>query len=726
MQSTFKLVLCASVASAGLFAASTAFAAPDPAPSQIEEIVVTAQKRSESVQKVAAAISAISGPELARRGIATVTDLQFAVPSFHSGTKGGSTDINVRGVGTGAGGTSGVAVNIDGVYQATTSTIDLAQIDLQRVEVLRGPQGTLYGRNATGGAVNFITTAPKGEFEGSLLAGYASYDEYHVQGMLNQPLGDKVRSRLVVDYRDRQDGFVKNITPGGEDLDKGKGISARLRVAADLTSNLTFDLGVAGSHNTGPFEYITNYNTPGPDAVAANPFLAGANFVSRPWRTVANDPVSSTRDYQSASGTFTWQLPIGELKSITAFQNYDYRYASDGDGTDLSISPYTGTKHDQTVTQEVNLGGRGDRLDWVVGAFYLSETDKNRLTFSFPLGLSGLPAGAYLDAKQPTYDSKSYAVFGDATVHLTEALKLLVGARYSEDHQTAVYGSTLGLLLFGTQIPLAEVCPTRTDKLKFTSFTPRAGLQYDLNPSISSYFTYSRGYKAGGLNIYACGDDFNPEKLTSYEGGFKSRWLENTVTLNISAFHYDYSNFQVNQIVGLTYTITNAAAATVEGLEVEGAWTPDNHWTLNASASHINAVYSDFFNADSLDPAAGLQNLKGNRLNNAPQNSANLGIQYRSEPLSFGFLTARVDGSYRSRVYFREFNQPLDSQSPYGLINANLTWDSLDQKYTVRLFATNLTKEAYAQSQGSSGSIGTRNITWGAPRQVGAELKARF
>ncbi len=696
---------------------------------QLAEIVVTAQKRSQSVQAVPAAIDAISGANLDQRGITDVNDLQFAVPSFHSGTLMGSTGITIRGVGAtnvGTGGTSGVAVNVDGVYQAQTSTADLAQMDLQRVEVLRGPQGTLYGHNATGGAVNFLSNAPTNQFEGSLLAGYATYDEYHLQGMINEPLSDSVRTRLVVDYRDREDGFVKSIEPGGEDLDKGKTLSGRFRLSADLTSNLDFDLGVSALHSTGPWQYLSNYSGPTAAALQLNPVLANAKFIYTPWRTDDNDPVDGSRNYQSVSGTFTWNLPFAQLKSISAFQNYDYTYQNDADGTNLSILPYSGKTTDKTLTQEFDLVGTWDRLDWVGGLFYLHENNVNIQQWYGPLGINGLPPGVYFDFAGLSYHTNSYAAFVDGTFRLTDALKLIGGARYSEDHQVATYGTPYGFVVDGQNVPAGFFCPYETDRLKSDAFTPRAGLQYDISSPMNVYFTYSQGYKAGGANVYSCENDYAPEKITSYEVGFKSRWLDNAVTFNVSAFHYDYTNFQVSQVVGLSLELTNAAGAKVDGVEFESAWTPDNHWSLNANFSYINAVYSNFFNSDGLSPQLGLQNLKGNLLDNSPRDSGAVGVAYRTDPSSFGRLTARVDTSYRSRTFFREFNEALDSQASYGLVNLNLIWDSPDRRYTARIYANNLTDRAYIEAMNDSPNLGTRYVTWGAPRQVGGEIKLVF
>jgi iron complex outermembrane receptor protein len=696
----------------------------------IETVVVTAEKRSETVQSIPAGISAISGDELKARGIDTVNALQFAVPSLHTGTLTGSTGLTIRGVGAttvGTSGTAGVAVNVDGVYQPQTSTVDLAQMDLERVEVLRGPQGTLYGRNATGGAVNFITKAPTDVLSLDLLAGYATYDEYHLQGILNAPLlDDRVRTRLVIDYDDRESGFVKNIVPGGEDLAKGKDLSGRFRLSTNLTDKLTFDLGVSAFHSTGPWQYLTNYGPPAPLALIINPFLSGATFVGTPRKTNDNDPVDGTRDYQSVSGTFTWELPFATLKSISAYQNYQYNYANDGDGTNLSVAPYTGKNWNRTFTQEFDLSGQTDRFDWVAGAFYLTEQDFNRLGYVFSLGLSGLPPSSYLDFEEPGYGTNSYAGFADATFHVTDALKLIGGVRYSEDYQTATYGNFFGLVVAGNKIPVAPFCPFETDKIKSSSFTPRVGIQYNITPSMMVYFTYSKGYKAGGANIYSCEDDYTPEKLTSYEVGYKSQWFDNTLTFNASAFHYDYSDFQVSQIVGLSLNVTNAAGAQVDGLELEGAWAADENWSLNANFSYINAYYTDFSNTDGLNPAAGLQDLNGNLLNDSPRVSVNAGIVYSSDPLAWGHITAMADASYRSRTYFREFNAIQDSQEPYGLLNLNINWDSPDGKYSGRIYANNLLNESYVQAMGDSTSIGTRYVTWGSPQQIGFEVRVHF
>jgi iron complex outermembrane receptor protein len=734
MNRSTRAVLCASAAAAGLFAGSKGWAQQSPSvpttagAAEVQEVVVTAQKREQSVQSVAASITALSGADLDRRGITTVQDLQFAVPSFRAAFQGEATDITIRGVGSTQNGlvsTPGVAVSVDGIYQPNSLTAAMAQLDLQRAEVLLGPQGTLYGRNAVGGSINFLTNAPTDKFEGSLLAGYASYDEYHLQAIVNVPLSDRVRTRLLVDYDDREDGFIKNINPGGSDLDKGSTLSTRFRLSADITSNLTFDLGVSEMHSSGSQMYVVNAGNPAPSAYLAIPFLVNAKYISTPWLTNEDYPARSTRDYESASGTFTWRLPFGTLKSITAYQDFLNPAQLDADGTNLSYINQVDKVRDRTFTQEFDLSGHWGRLDWVGGFFYLFDHNSNYVAYEFPQGQPpyGFPPGAIALYSQPLYDSSSYAAFTDGTFHITKALKLIAGVRYSRDDQTAVYGSTLSWTNGGPPITL---CPQETDRLKFTSVTPRAGLQYDLNPSMKVYFTYSEGYKAGGANVYACHDDYKPETITSYEGGFKSRLFNNSVTLDLSIFHYDYTNFQVMQILGLVDSLTNAKAAMVNGAEVEGAWTPNRHWTLNANFSYINAIYTDFYNTDNVEPQLGVQNVAGHLLDNSPRESGDVGIAYRTDLLSFGRLTARFDSSFSSRVYFTEFNGPFDSQAPYGVVNLNLIWDSLDQKYTIRFYVTNLTDKAYKQQSIGVPIVDTYSVVWNDPRQIGGEFKMRF
>lgn len=692
------------------------------------EIIVTAQKRQQSVQDVAAAITAISADTIEQRGVTSASNLQFIVPSTQIGNLLGQTAVTIRGVGLNEG-APGVAIHVDGVYQARPSMGDMLQIDIERVEVLRGPQGTLYGRNANGGVVNFITRAPTGQFEGYALASYGNYNEARLQGMINVPITDKVRARAVVDWNKRGDGFVKNIVPGGQDLDKAETISGRGRIDLMPTEDFKIELKGEFLNSDGPSQYFTLHNVPTPLALYLNPALASATYSFAPWRTSANDPVNTRRRYGALSAIATLNLGHVSLKSITGYSHLSDRSLADDDGIDISMFPVRRDYISRSFSQEFNVSYSSQLVDAVTGAFYLNDKLDHTLDYALKEGVAvtllpdnGLPPGSQLLFRVPSYKTEVKAVFADVTLHPSERLSLIAGVRYSEEtqHQTQQNNIT-----FGPSAPI-YTCPLRTNDAKFTSTTPRFGARYEVTDDASIYATYSKGFKAGGFNPYACDNPFNPEKLTSYEGGLKLRLLDRTLTLNISAFQYDYTDLQISQVIGLARFIKNAAAAKVKGVEVETAWRPDNHWTLDANLSALDAKYTHFSNIDGLAPDKGTQVLDGKRLNQSPQFSSNFGVSYRTTPGDLGAFTFRVDVSQRSRLYFREFNGPLDVQQPYGLLNAAVIWDSPGQRLRVRAYGNNLTNKAYIAQMSSSDSFGARFVSWGAPRQYGVEVKAAF
>ena len=691
------------------------------------DIVVTAQRRSESVQRLPMAITALNSEMLDQRGINSTASLQFAVPSLQVGTILGQTALTIRGVGLNQG-SPGVAIHIDGVYQSRPSMGDLLQIDIQRVEVLRGPQGTLYGRNANGGVVNFITNPPTDRFEGYVLGSYANYDEARLQGVINIPVTDKIRMRGVFDWNRRGEGFVRNVLPGGQDVARGESVAGRVRVALDLAPNLTFDLSTNFLSGSGPTQYFTLHNPPSAAAVTANPLLGTATYSLKPWETASNDPINTDRAFFMMGGTLTWDLGDVTLKSITGYTRLHDDSVADDDSTSATLFPVHREYLSHTFTQEFNATARVSMFDIVAGLYYLHDDLDHTLDYNFLNGISpglpgGLPPRSHLIFRIPSYTTKVQSAFADVTVHPTERLSLFAGLRFSDETQRQTQHNTAVLNAIGLTI---QTCALRTNEVNFQSTTPRFGARYEFSNDVSVFATYARGFKAGGFNLYGCNNPYNPERLTSFEGGIKTRLFDRTLTLNLSAFHYDYKDLQISQVVGLTRRITNAAAATVNGAEIEASWRPDDHWTFDANVALLDATYESFSNIDGLAPGLGLQVLNGNRLNQSPKVASNFGVGYRTTPADFGTLSFRADVSQRSRQYFREFNGPLDSQDGYALLNGSITWQSPDEKYQVRLFGTNLTNKPYISRMDSSDSLGARFISWGAPRQYGVELRARF
>lgn len=708
--------------------------------STVEELIVTAQKREESLQAVAGAISAIGAQAIAERGIRNVQDLQYQTPSFQAGTGFNTTVIFLRGVGQTVG-QPGVATHVDGVYQARSFQTALAQVDLSRVEILRGPQGTLYGRNATAGAVNFITNAPTSQFEGFGTVGYGDYETLHLQGMVNVPVNDRLRARLVFDYQDQGEGFIKNVIAGGPDLGAIENLYGRLRLQYDLNEDATIDFSLFGMKQEGVGDYLLLHNLPSAGSIARNPYLADVIVPFEPHRTSANRSSDREAKAHGASLTATWNLEHAQLKSITGFYRYSYKNSYDADGTQLDIFPSQNRLNSRTLTQEFNVSGDYHALDWLVGAYILDDKSQNFTQYGFPLGLAlaagsviGPLPGSSINIVAAPYKTTSYAVFADGTLNVSDRLRILGGVRYSEEEQDRVgWNGTgpIGVIPTGdVLLPLSGVCAVNGcfAQAKFHSFTPRLGVQYDLDDTADKnlYFIVSKGFKSGGINSAPADAPYAPEKLLAYEGGLKTRLFDGRVVFNATAFYYDYTDFQLNQIVGLVGTITNASAATVKGLEFETAWSIDRHWTLNANLSLLDAKYDEFENTDGLAPELGLQDLSGKRLNYSPKASGNIGLQYKTDVLDFGRLTARADVYLSSRIYFREFNLPLDSQEAYGRLNLNLIWDSPDGRYTARAWMTNVTDEAYLSTLGTSDNFGARYINWAPPRQFGLELTSRF
>ena len=691
----------------------------------MEEIIVTAQKRSDSVQEVPVSLSVVSSRDLDERGIRDPDDLMYLVPSMQVGRQNGYTMITIRGIGRNEG-TPGVAVHTDGVYQPRAEMADLAQLDLERVEVLRGPQGTVYGRNANGGVINFVTASPTEEFGGRIRAGYASYDESRLQGVINVPISDNMRTRLTVDWIDRNEGFVENVGTGPDLFDE-ESLNARLRIVGELSETFSYDLSLSIARQSGALVYHEVLDGPAPASLAAFPALATGNYVTEPHKTSINGPVDHDRDYDAFSATLTWDISDNvQLKSISSYADFEDNELKDDDAIDLDI--FTGKRlaATKTKTQELNLLWSNDAqtLEGVFGVFYMEEDHENSLVYdNIATGYRFLPPNSQLGFLSPELVTESLSAFFDFTWSVSERLRLIAGLRYLDD---STEHTQSGYVSFGPAFVI-PTCPLQTNDQDFTSTIPRAGVQYDIADNRTFYATYTEGFKSGGFNMFGCNGKFEPEEIDAYEAGLKSEFLDGSLVLNIAVFDYDYTNLQLRQIVGTNALITNAAGAEIQGLEIESRWQVTENFSLSAALAWLDAEYTDYQTADSLNPDLGVQDVTGNTLNSAPDFSLNLGLAYRSGPvIADGSITARLDASYRSDVYLREFNNPLDTQDSYTVLHAAVIWDSADERYQARLFADNLTDKEYIGFMAAADPQGSRIVNWGTPRQYGLEVTFNF
>ena len=707
--------------------AAIALLSPVSALAQIDEIIiVTAQKRAQSVQEVPASLSVVTADTLNQRGIRGVEDLMFATPSLTVGRQNGFSNITIRGVGRNEG-SPGVAIYMDGVYQPRAEMGDLAQLDLERVEVLRGPQGTIYGRNANGGVINFITAAPTEEFGGYIRAGLATYNEWRTQGVINVPLHEKIRTRLTVDWVDRNKGFVENVGTG-PDIQDEQTLNARLRVSGDITETFGYDMNFSMVRSSGAFSHVEVIDGPDPLSAMLLPALTTANFVTEAHKTSINGPVDSDRKYNAVSGTFTWDLhENAQLKSITAYSVFEDDELRDDDALDITTFHANRVAKTKTLTQELNLlwSTPGDELEGVLGFFYLRDNHENLLAYNdIATGFGMTPPNSSLSFVSPSLKTESISVFLDLTWNVFDRLRLIGGLRWLDDtaeHTQAAFGS------FGPPPPLVATCTPQTNEVNFEQTIFRGGLQFDLFENSTLYATYSEGFKSGGFNFFSCDGRFEPEEIEAWEVGVKNELLDGSLVLNLSAFDYSYTDLQLRQVVGLAAVITNAAGAKIRGLEAEAQWLATEGLAFNAALTLLDTEYRDFLNTDVFDFASGQQDLSGNRLNAAPEVALNIGASYESGPVfGGGSLSARVDASYRSDQYFREFNNEADRQKAYTILQASFGWNSPNDKYQLRIFGDNLTDKDYITYMAASQPNGARIVNWGTPRQIGAEMTVNF
>ncbi len=721
--------------------AQTASAAAEEADDR-NVILVTANKREQNIQDIAGAVAAVSGDSLEQRGITDPSDLQFLTPSLQVGKSQGNTAFTIRGVGFNTVGSPAVAVHVDGVFQPRPGMGDLAQIDVDRVEVLRGPQGTLYGRNANGGVVNFLSNRPTEAFGGQIKARYASFDEIYLEGIVNVPLGERAGARLVVAHNNQKDGFIKNVAGGPDLLDEGF-TAARLALDFKLSDDLKLELTGSYVERDGAIFTSIAQTNPRTVGVRGAPFgdlaafggnlyaALGAAWSALPNTTTANDPSSSDRKAVNLTGVIDWDIGDFKVRSITGYQDYSEDHQSDFDGTNRTIYQGRVIRDSETFTQELNVSGKLGPADIILGGFYLDEEYSQDLSITQPNGNGSFLPNARLSFITPYYTTKAVAAFTDVTLNLGDNFRVIGGLRYSRDKQDTFQDFRIlaNIRVAPTVVISPGIqCNAALPQLKFSSTTPRLGVQFDASSNTTLYGNYTEGFKVGGYNTDGtCNDAYEPEEITSYEGGIKNTLLEGKLTLNATAFFYKYTNLQLQQIIGTGVSIINAPKAEIKGLELEASWRSSKKFGAFASVSLLDAKYTQFVLPDGAQGPTPI-NVRGNRLNHAPKLSINLGFDVTPEIDVFGgSINLRADGSYRSQTFVREFNNPLfERNDPYFIANASLTWTNATEKFLVRGFVTNLFDEVYLTQSQWSAPIQSRSVSYNQPRQYGIEVQFKF
>tara|TARA_Y100001970_G_scaffold108715_1_gene135885 strand:+ start:936 stop:3092 length:2157 start_codon:yes stop_codon:yes gene_type:complete len=694
----------------------------------IEEIVVTSMKRSKLLSETPASVSTMESSEIDLKGVIGPEEIKFQVPSMSYTSIFGEPYITIRGV-SGFNNAPGVSVSIDGIYQSKSTSSILGEIDLERIEVIRGPQGTLYGRNSNGGVVNYITTAPSDQREGYFKFGYASFDQFKTEFVHSNKLTEGTSYRLSLSNNIQGDGYVKCLTVGCDDVNKSDRSSVRLKLRSKINDNLNSEIVIARTNLEGPnniFQFITDNRIPFAYLVDT-PQIVGVPISLNPnevYLTPDSESIhgnDSNREFEVLALTVNYQTKLGDIKSISSYQEYFNEFTMDRDATAVNLYDTFDTSSTKTITQEFNWSLDYENSNWILGAFLMDDETSRKTLFDLPLPIFGFPVPGKLEWDHIAIDTVSKAIFFDATFDLDEKTEVSIGMRRTKDEFTSTQLNRV-LLNLGKFLPVSTTCD-RTIEQNFESDTSRFVIKRALNERFNSYLSYSEGFKAGGIATYECSDPYEPEEVDAIEFGIKGFFNSGQTKMNASIFNYDYTNFQVIQVIGTQTVTKNAGLASVDGLEIEMSHNFSQALNMKFGYSYLDAVYDDFVNLNGLTPQLGLQQLKGNYLNHSPKNSLNLGLSYSKE-LTSGSLVIQVDSVFRSKTHFTEFNDY--AQPAYSVFNLNILWKNSTDDLSLKFYVRNLGNEEYLTGFLNSASNGGRFGNYAQPRVFGLELTSKL
>ncbi|KTE20327.1 MULTISPECIES: TonB-dependent receptor [unclassified Sphingopyxis] len=748
-----KFLLLATVAAlVPQAAAAEAADTADAADSRDTEIVVTAQKRAQSLQDVPIAITALDEKQLEMRGIRTIEDLQYSTPGLTmSANTLNNSRLILRGVGAEnpvIGGDPGVSLNMDGHYLQAGSFLTRDLFDIERIEVLRGPQGTLYGRNAVGGAVNIITKKPSGVFEGSVSLTLGNYDKRLFQAAVGGPISDRLRFRLALS-NEKRDGYITNIVTG-RDLNDSDYTSIRGALSFDLSERLQINVSGFYYHDDSTSATLSPqapytwspliYALYPAAATTVNPSIADGQVVA-----FNIDPTKEDVTYGFFADT-SWDLGFATLKSITGYSNNSLKNLD----FDLDLSPLNIAEQDitldfETLTQELQLASNGNGpLSWVGGLFYYRENSQYTLPVLFNyLGLI-IPNGQILTFGPNVFDSSSYAAYGQADYYVADKLQVVAGARYTYDKKRLeedTFAPGLGLFDPATGGPIHS----GPYKKHWDQFNYKLGVNWYPTSDLMLYGSYSTGYKAGGYQAGGSnGNDYDPETVDAAEIGLKSQWFDRRVTFNLSAFRYDYKNKQEYRRppVGVSF-LENAASAVSKGVEVEFNAEPVDRTRFEFALTYLSAKYKDFSSVDETNPlATGTPfactpvppatacpiNVAGNRLTRSPEWKLSGGLEQSFDLGSVGTLTARFNTSWVGKQFTRPFNDQPYVIGSYWRSGARIVWTDRSKRFSVTGYVDNLENNDVAADKETNPSFALflPRGTYLPPRTWGVRFGATF
>jgi iron complex outermembrane receptor protein len=754
------------VSALALMAASQAHAqqrgAAADGPLALEEVVVTATKRESRLQDVPVSVAVVSEERLQVTGTVSTSELPSLVPGiyFAPAPQTKTTQFVIRGVGTFAvtnGLETSVGIAVDGVPIARPAGQIADMIDIERVEVLKGPQGTLFGKNATAGVIAITTKLPRlGETSTEGNISFGSYRELNIDAAQNIALGEKAALRLT-GWRLGHGGYIDTATPG-DSLNYGDknsyGVRAGLTFAPSERFSYTLIGQWDGKDQRGGIPTLAGI-TPRSGALAT---AAAASLGIVPSRSnrlgdTGIRPVQNSDNY-AVTGIGNYELGGGyDLTSVSAYREVN----DDSIANPLAINAPNfslvnkGNDVYKTWSQELRVASPSDQpLSFVAGVFYYKfEVDDVQRQFGVALPTLG---GVNVIAPQHV-EQENYAVFGEGTYRVLPTLRLLVGLRYSHDKVEGTYSRahvTAPTLPITASFQPVLATP---DPIKYDFLSYRLGFQYDVQPGVMFYATASRGYKGPGFNftpsitaaqVASVGVDVNPETVRSYETGLKGSFFDNRVNASIAVFHSTYKNFQATTAVSinpLVYSVQNARELRSKGVEVDLNALVARGLTVGFSGAYTDAKFTDFATAPCYGGQPALpagspltpgfcvgsrQDLSGSRLPQAPKWTGNLNFRYERDLTEdwTGFVTGTVN--YSSRVKFEATSDPFNTQAPYALVNMAAGFGPQDGRWTLSVYARNLFDEGFVTRRRESSGGYQQFFPYESNRRVGGMLNFRF
>ena len=712
------------------------------------DIVVTAQKRAESIQDTPLSISALGADALATRNIADITNIGSIAPNLNVNSPNGNTHISIRGIGaenTQPGFEASVAFHLDGVYISRPSSTADGLYDIDRIEIVRGPQGTLYGRNATGGAVNVITAGPTDTLDGFGKVTVGNYGLVQTEGAVGGPLADGISARIAFQTVDRS-GWGTSGIKGNNETSINDRKTRAVRAKIKLEPSDVFSLLLAADYfwendNGGLMNWIRRGNNGRP---LVGTELGGTVAANTLRDTTSDLPPRTWKENWGLAATAEWNISDAvTLTSVTGYRNTDYRNQWDLDQTELTLSQLYDHERSKSFSEELRLSGDvGDRINFVLGGYYFHEKVRSTTLAAFsnavpafggvPLADSTLMQGYAIDGQLTT---DALAAFGQVGFEFNDYIGIDVGARYSWERKKKpfeYYAFDLSRPFDPANDPFACPCSTTPPignsvpqsimpvQDSRNAFTPKVTLRAKPNDDLLLFATYSKGFKSGGYTLGTQSTEaFKPQELYGFEAGIKADWLDRHVRTNITAFSYKFKNLQVQKIVNdpPSVAVESAGKAKLYGIEAEIMIMPVDDLKFNVNAGWLHSEYVEFANADpTLDgttlPGQGVVSRKGNKLSKAPEYQITAGVEYTFRP-SWGDLTIRGEGRFTDRIYYTPFNTVEFSQAATEIFDLYATFTPRDSNWTLGAFAKNITDKEYL-------AVATQHPVWAGGGVLGA------